>query len=134
MKNRCNKMGTVPILSQQFFSHWQQLQGKLLILNSTIEILRTQKIAAILAVAVAVAHCERALILSLSNYATYFYCSHTIFVSNTSSLPISDIASATKRLDQFGGLHFFNPVPVMKLVEVIYVRMFTHRSYHQHNC
>ncbi|KAL2915735.1 hypothetical protein HK105_204681 [Polyrhizophydium stewartii] len=44
---------------------------------------------------------------------------HTIFASNTSSLPIGDIASATKRGDRFGGLHFFNPVPQMKLVEII---------------
>lgn len=45
--------------------------------------------------------------------------SHAIFVSNTSSLPIREIASVTKRKDRFGGLHFFNPVPLMKLVEVI---------------
>lgn len=44
---------------------------------------------------------------------------HTIFVSNTSSLPIGEIGKATNRLDRFGGLHFFNPVPLMKLVEVI---------------
>ncbi|KAJ3009944.1 hypothetical protein HKX48_007661 [Thoreauomyces humboldtii] len=43
----------------------------------------------------------------------------TIFVSNTSSLPIGDIASATNRKDRFAGLHFFNPVPQMKLVEII---------------
>ncbi|XP_060782459.1 hydroxyacyl-coenzyme A dehydrogenase, mitochondrial isoform X2 [Neoarius graeffei] len=44
---------------------------------------------------------------------------HTIFASNTSSIPIADIAVSTTRLDRFGGLHFFNPVPLMKLVEVI---------------
>jgi 3-hydroxybutyryl-CoA dehydrogenase len=44
---------------------------------------------------------------------------HTIFVSNTSSLCIAELAAATKRPDRFAGLHFFSPVPVMKLVEVI---------------
>jgi len=44
---------------------------------------------------------------------------HTIFTSNTSSLSITEIASVTNRKDRFGGLHFFNPVPVMRLLEVI---------------
>ena len=43
----------------------------------------------------------------------------TIFASNTSSLTITDMAAATKRPDRVVGLHFFNPVPVMKLVEVV---------------
>jgi 3-hydroxybutyryl-CoA dehydrogenase len=43
----------------------------------------------------------------------------TIFASNTSSLPVIEMAAATKRSDRVGGLHFFNPVPVMKLVEVV---------------
>ena len=45
--------------------------------------------------------------------------SHTIFASNTSSLTITEIAAATKRPQRFVGLHFFNPVPVMRLVEVV---------------
>jgi len=44
---------------------------------------------------------------------------HTIFATNTSSLKVRDQAAATKRPDQFVGMHFFNPVPVMKLVEVV---------------
>ena len=44
---------------------------------------------------------------------------HTIFASNTSSLTIMEIAASTKRPQRFVGLHFFNPVPVMKLVEVV---------------
>jgi len=42
-----------------------------------------------------------------------------IFASNTSSLTITEIATSTKRPERFVGLHFFNPVPVMKLVEVV---------------
>ena len=43
----------------------------------------------------------------------------TIFASNTSSLKIAAMATATKRPDRFVGLHFFNPVPLMPLVEVV---------------
>jgi 3-hydroxybutyryl-CoA dehydrogenase len=44
---------------------------------------------------------------------------HAIFASNTSSLTIAEMAAATNRPHRFVGLHFFNPVPVMKLVEVV---------------
>ncbi|MBI3096634.1 MAG: 3-hydroxybutyryl-CoA dehydrogenase [Planctomycetes bacterium] len=43
----------------------------------------------------------------------------TILASNTSSLCITEIAASTKRPDRVCGLHFFNPVPVMKLVEIV---------------
>ena len=45
--------------------------------------------------------------------------SDTIFASNTSSLTIAAMAAATQRGDRFVGLHFFNPVPLMPLVEVV---------------
>jgi 3-hydroxybutyryl-CoA dehydrogenase len=43
----------------------------------------------------------------------------TIFASNTSSLTVTEMAAGTKRPSRFVGMHFFNPVPVMKLVEVV---------------
>jgi 3-hydroxybutyryl-CoA dehydrogenase len=52
-----------------------------------------------------------------------------IFVSNTSSLCITELAAATMRPDRFGGLHFFNPVPIMKLVEVIRALTTTDETY-----
>ena len=45
--------------------------------------------------------------------------SHAILASNTSSIPIATLAAATTRADKVIGMHFFNPVPVLKLVEVI---------------
>jgi 3-hydroxybutyryl-CoA dehydrogenase len=44
---------------------------------------------------------------------------HAIFASNTSSISITELMTATQRPDRFIGLHFFNPVPLMKLVEVV---------------
>ncbi|QSX07004.1 3-hydroxybutyryl-CoA dehydrogenase [Sedimentibacter sp. zth1] len=43
----------------------------------------------------------------------------TILASNTSSISITELASVTKRVDKVIGMHFFNPVPVMKLLEVV---------------
>ena len=44
---------------------------------------------------------------------------NTVFASNTSTIPITDLASATTREHKFIGMHFMNPVPIMNLVEVI---------------
>ena len=51
-----------------------------------------------------------------------------IFASNTSSLTITQIAMSTSRPDRFLGLHYFNPVPVMKLVEVVRTLMTSDES------
>lgn len=53
-----------------------------------------------------------------------------IFCSNTSSLCIAELASRTKRPDRFAGLHFFNPVPLMKLVEVVRGLSTSDETYH----
>lgn len=44
---------------------------------------------------------------------------HTLFVSNTSSIPIHQLAQATTRPDRVAGFHFFNPVPLMQLIELV---------------
>jgi 3-hydroxybutyryl-CoA dehydrogenase len=52
-----------------------------------------------------------------------------LFASNTSSLTITQIAMATRRPERFVGLHFFNPVPVMKLVEVVRTLLTSQEAY-----
>lgn len=56
---------------------------------------------------------------------------HCIIASNTSSLCITELAAATKRPDRVGGLHFFNPVPLMKLVEVIRALTTSQETYNE---
>ncbi len=58
---------------------------------------------------------KKNLFTKLDSYAP----AHAILATNTSSLPITEIAAATNRADKVIGMHFMNPVPVMKLVEVI---------------
>jgi len=52
-----------------------------------------------------------------------------LFASNTSSLSITEMAASTQRPDKFVGLHFFNPVPVMKLVEVVRAEVSSDETY-----
>jgi 3-hydroxybutyryl-CoA dehydrogenase len=44
---------------------------------------------------------------------------HALLTSNTSSMTVTEMAAATSRMDKVAGLHFFNPVPVMRLVEIV---------------
>ncbi len=53
----------------------------------------------------------------------------TIFASNTSALSISEMAAATRRPQKVIGMHFFNPVPVMKLVEIIKGQLTSEESF-----
>jgi 3-hydroxybutyryl-CoA dehydrogenase len=55
---------------------------------------------------------------------------HAVLLSNTSSLCITELAAATRRPDRFAGLHFFSPVPLMKLVEVIRALTTSDETYH----
>jgi len=53
----------------------------------------------------------------------------TIFTSNTSSIKITDLAKATNRANRFLGTHFFNPVPIMKLCEVVRIEETSDQSF-----
>ena len=58
-----------------------------------------------------------------------FAVEYTLFASNTSSLQITSLENSTTRQDQFSGFHFFNPVPLMKLVEVIKTPMTSQKTF-----
>ncbi len=58
-----------------------------------------------------------------------FAAPHAIFASNTSSISITRMASATNRPSQFIGMHFMNPVPIMSLVEIIRGHQTNHETY-----
>jgi len=57
--------------------------------------------------------------------------SDCLIASNTSSLSITELAAATRRPEKVGGLHFFNPVPLMKLVEVIRALTTSQQTYNE---
>jgi 3-hydroxybutyryl-CoA dehydrogenase len=57
--------------------------------------------------------------LDVFRRADALFPAEAVLASNTSSIPISSLAAATKRPDKVIGMHFFNPVPVLKLVEVV---------------
>jgi len=59
--------------------------------------------------------------LKVATFAEVARCcpAHTLFASNTSGLSITEIAAASGRADRFAGMHFFNPVHLMKLVELV---------------
>ncbi len=68
-------------------------------------------------------------IASIWNSVFFSIWSNALFTSNTSSLSIEKIAEPVNRKDKFGGLHFFNPVPLMKLLEVIRIPTTSNESY-----
>jgi len=62
---------------------------------------------------------EMALKLDIFNALDHLCCEETLLCSNTSSLSITALGGATRRADRVAGLHFFNPAPIMRLVEVV---------------
>jgi 3-hydroxybutyryl-CoA dehydrogenase len=79
------------------------------------EITAAQKADLIVEAVVEKMEVKQAIFAELDSFAP----SHTILATNTSSLPITEIAAVTNRPEKVIGMHFMNPVPVMKLVEII---------------
>ncbi|SDZ44779.1 3-hydroxybutyryl-CoA dehydrogenase [Evansella caseinilytica] len=84
-------------------------------IHSSVQLKNAQKADIVIEAAVENIEIKKNLFAQLDELAA----EHTILATNTSSLPITEIAAATKRSEKVIGMHFMNPVPVMKLVEII---------------
>ncbi len=84
-------------------------------LHLTNEITAAQKADLIVEAVVEKMEVKQAIFAELDSLAP----NHTVLATNTSSLPITEIAAVTTRPEKVIGMHFMNPVPVMKLVEII---------------
>lgn len=81
----------------------------------TVDVLAEIKADVIIEAAVEKTEIKRRIFIDLESVNS----ERTIFATNTSSLSITEIASAIRHPNRFAGLHFFNPAPLMKLVEVV---------------
>ena len=84
-------------------------------ISSSITLQHASQVDLVIEAAVENMEVKKKLFIELDQLAA----DHTILATNTSALPITEIAAVTKRADKVIGMHFMNPVPVMKLVEVI---------------
>jgi len=96
-------------------------------LTGTTDVARLAKCDIVIEAVVESLDAKRELLTALDAQAP----AHTIFASNTSSLCVTQLAAFTKRPDRFLGLHFFNPVPLMKLVEVVRAPLTSAETYEQ---
>lgn len=93
----------------------KEYEGIMERLHLANEITAAQKADLIVEAVVEKVEVKQAIFAELDSLAP----SHTILATNTSSLPITEIAAVTTRPEKVIGMHFMNPVPVMKLVEII---------------
>ncbi|MCD8510061.1 MAG: 3-hydroxybutyryl-CoA dehydrogenase [Bacillus sp. (in: Bacteria)] len=84
-------------------------------INTSVELKNAESADIVIEAAVENMEVKKNLFAQLDEFAP----EHTILATNTSSLPITEIAAVTKRPEKVIGMHFMNPVPVMKLVEII---------------
>lgn len=84
-------------------------------ISHSIDLQNAEKVDLVIEAAIENMEIKKALFAQLDEITPQ----HTILATNTSSLPITEIAAATNRPEKVIGMHFMNPVPVMKLVEII---------------